>query len=281
MAFNELAVGNKVSRKLQKDYDDDESYHPAFNQPFTGFPKDVGLNNGLSPPQPDFIEGLGIVEFQPFPIQYVSGAVLYKDNLFSTVLPHIAGEYKGLTGCMANARLQCSYDGAALVYARNKALALVGKPDPLGHAKITTFATNGEIIEFFAHYAAQGDDGKLKYQLARKKYCLFWSLCIYWSYSSLVECVVWELVGFADRAVSQAPENPNQELPYAISSPSKQQKHAVIPYLLVTQVSNSTSSLYYTKSCCSSLALYGIFWAWQMWSVWSHVHSFSMPRPLF
>ncbi|OBT54957.1 hypothetical protein VE04_03478 [Pseudogymnoascus sp. 24MN13] len=163
MAFNELARGNKVSRKLQKDYDDDESYHPAFNQSFTGFPKDVGLNNGLSPPQPDFIEGLGIAEFQPFPIQHVSGAVLYKDNPLSTALPHIAGEYKGPTGCMENARLQCSYDGAALVYARNKALALIGKPDPQGHAKITTFATDGKTIEFFAHYAARGDDGKLKY----------------------------------------------------------------------------------------------------------------------
>ncbi|OBT99654.1 hypothetical protein VE01_02149 [Pseudogymnoascus verrucosus] len=163
MAFNELARGNKVSRKLQKDYDDDEGYHPAFKQAFTGFPKNVGLNDGLSPPQPDFIEGLGMSEFQPFPIERVSGAVLYEDNPFSTVLPHIAGEYKGPMGCMENARLQCSYDGAALVYARNKALALIGKPDPQGHAKITTFATDGEIIEFFAHYAARGDDSKLKY----------------------------------------------------------------------------------------------------------------------
>lgn len=163
MAFNELARGNKVGRKLQKDYDDDESYHPAFNQPFTGFPKDVGLNNGLSPPQPDFIEGLGVVEFKPFPIEHVSGAVLYKDNPLSIALPHIAGEYKGPGGNMESARLQCAYDGAALVYARNKALALIGKPDPLGHAKITTFATDGNHIDFFAHYAARRDDGKLEY----------------------------------------------------------------------------------------------------------------------
>lgn len=162
-ALNKLARGNKVAKRLQKDYDDDESYQPAFNQPFTGFPKDVGLNNGLSPPQPDFIEGLGMVNFEPFPIEHVSGAVLYKDNLFSTALPHIAGEYKGPTGSMENARLQCAYDGAALVYARNKALALIGKPDSLGHAKITTFATDGKTMEFFAHYAAQGGDGKLKY----------------------------------------------------------------------------------------------------------------------
>lgn len=163
LAFNELARGNKFRKKLQKDYDDDESYQSAFNQPFTGFPKDVGFNNGLSPPQPDFIEGLGMVEFEPFPIEHVSGAVLYKDNPLSTVLPHIAGEYKGPEGIMEKARLQCAYDGAALVYARNKALALIGKPDPLGHAEITTFATDGKIIDFFVHYAVPGGDGKLVY----------------------------------------------------------------------------------------------------------------------
>lgn len=161
-AFNGVARGIKVGKTLQKGYDD-ESYQPAFNQAFTGFPKDVGFNNGLSPPQPDFVEGLGVVEFEPFPIEHVSGAVLYKDNPLSTALPHIAGEYKGPRGSMEKARLQCAYDGAALVYARNKALALIGKPDPLGHAKITTFATDGKNIDFFTHYAARGDDGKLKY----------------------------------------------------------------------------------------------------------------------
>lgn len=58
-AFNELARGNKVGRKLQKLYDDEESYQPAFNQPFTEFPKDIGFNNGLSPPQPSFVGALG------------------------------------------------------------------------------------------------------------------------------------------------------------------------------------------------------------------------------
>ncbi|KFY23010.1 hypothetical protein V491_02659 [Pseudogymnoascus sp. VKM F-3775] len=78
-------------------------------------------------------------------------------------LPHIAGEYRGPGGNMGKARLQCAYGGAALVYARNKALALIRKPDPLGRAEITTFATDGKIIDFFAHYAAQGNDDKLKY----------------------------------------------------------------------------------------------------------------------
>ena len=64
---------------------------------------------------------------------------------------------------MDKATLQSAYDGAALVYARNEALERIGKPDPPGHAEVTTFATDGRYIDFLAHYAALGDNDKLKY----------------------------------------------------------------------------------------------------------------------
>lgn len=55
--------------------------------------KDVGFNDGLSAPQPDFVEGLCMQEYEPFLVnEYVSSAVLYKDNPCSLTLPHIAGE---------------------------------------------------------------------------------------------------------------------------------------------------------------------------------------------
>ncbi|KAK3686136.1 hypothetical protein B0T22DRAFT_500801 [Podospora appendiculata] len=132
----------------------------VYNQPFTGFPKDVGFNNGLSAPQPDFIEGLGMQEYRPFPVdEHVSGAVLYKDNLLSLTLPHLAGEWKGPGKDMVGARLQSGYDGAALVFARNQALALIGKPDPPGHAAVTTFTTDGTSLNLFVHYASPSEDG--------------------------------------------------------------------------------------------------------------------------
>jgi hypothetical protein len=64
---------------------------------------------------------------------------------------------------MEEAKLQSAYDGAALVYARDQALSLVGKPDPVGHAEITTFTTDGTNINFFAHYATPSEDDTLKY----------------------------------------------------------------------------------------------------------------------
>lgn len=55
-APNEATMVVEVSVLLKK-YDDD-GYNRAFNQAFTAFPRDIGFNNGLSAPQPDFIEGL-------------------------------------------------------------------------------------------------------------------------------------------------------------------------------------------------------------------------------
>lgn len=55
-AVNEATMVVEVSKRLLKDYDD-PGYRAAFNQAFTRFPKDVGFNNGLSAPQPDFVEG--------------------------------------------------------------------------------------------------------------------------------------------------------------------------------------------------------------------------------
>ncbi|KAK4134963.1 hypothetical protein BT67DRAFT_360119, partial [Trichocladium antarcticum] len=165
-AGNKATVVVEVSEKLLKKYDDDDGYVRSFNRAFTGFPKDVGFNNGLSAPQPDFVEGPEMQEYRPFPIhEYVPGAVLYKDDRYSVTLPHLAGEWKGPDVNIAEATLQSGYDGAALVYARNQALEFIGKPDPPGHGEVRTFTTDGTNINFYVHYAvpSEGGDGTLEY----------------------------------------------------------------------------------------------------------------------
>ncbi|KAI1122712.1 hypothetical protein F5Y10DRAFT_69412 [Nemania abortiva] len=161
-ADNEATMIFEVGGHLLKKYDN--GYKRAFNQAFTGFPKDVGFNNSLSPPQPDFIEGLRMPEFRPFPVhRHIDGAVIYENNPGSITLPHLAGEWKGPDGHMKDATLQSAYDGAALVYARNKALAYLGKSDPPGHAQVTTFTTDGTNLNLYAHYATPSEDGMLEY----------------------------------------------------------------------------------------------------------------------
>ncbi|KAI1144735.1 hypothetical protein F4825DRAFT_467869 [Nemania diffusa] len=135
-AVNKATMVQKTSTYLLKDYDDDESYNQSFNQSFTGFPDNVGFNNGLSAPQPDFVEGLEMEAYDPVPIdEYVSGAVLYKNNPSSLTLPHLAGEWK----------------------------------NPPGHAEVTTFTTDGTTLNQYAHYAEETEDGKTKYHQYRIK----------------------------------------------------------------------------------------------------------------
>ncbi|RMZ78733.1 hypothetical protein DV737_g3789, partial [Chaetothyriales sp. CBS 132003] len=164
-AGNDATTVDVVSRHLLKEYYDD-GYQRAFNRAFTAFPKDVGFNDGLAATQPDFVEGLEMREYDPFPVdKHVSGAVLYKGDPYSVILPHLAVEWKGPDESMAKATLHSAYVGAALVYTRNQAMSLVGKPGPLGHAKVTTFTSDGTNVNFYAHYAAPSKEGgKLEYR---------------------------------------------------------------------------------------------------------------------
>ncbi|KAI1144709.1 hypothetical protein F4825DRAFT_458393 [Nemania diffusa] len=158
-AGNEATMVVETS-KLLKEYDD-KGYPREFNRAFTSLPRDLGFNNGLSAPQPDFVEGLETEEYRPFPVNdYLPGAPLYQDDPYSITLPQIAGEWEGPAGDMREARMQSAYDGAALVHARTQALAYMGKEDPPGHAEITTFTTDGTNLNLYAHYATpSAEDG--------------------------------------------------------------------------------------------------------------------------
>ncbi|KAK0655472.1 hypothetical protein B0T16DRAFT_310182, partial [Cercophora newfieldiana] len=162
-AVNEATMVVEMSGELLKKYDD-KGYKRAFNQAFTAFPSKVGFNNGLSAPQPDFVEGLRMPEYAPVPVdERVSGAVLYEDNPYSLTLPHVAGEWKGPGKDMEEARMQAAYDGAALVHAREQAIGSMQKPYVPGYAKITTFTTDGTNLNLFSHHAEQTEEGTTEY----------------------------------------------------------------------------------------------------------------------
>ncbi|KAK0653079.1 hypothetical protein B0T16DRAFT_407394 [Cercophora newfieldiana] len=159
------AAAIEVLSMLLKEYDD-TGYRRAFHQSFTNVPENAGYNDGLPAPQPDFIEGLKAGEFRPFPVaDHIPGAAMYKDDPNSVTLPQIAGIWKGPDGSMEEAERQSAYVGAAMVYARNQALAYMGKSDPPGHTAILTFTTDGTTLTLYAHYAtpSEEDKGRLEY----------------------------------------------------------------------------------------------------------------------
>ncbi len=74
--INKDTTIHEMNRTLLKE-NPKQGCNSAFKLACTGIPKDVGFNNCLPIPQPDFVEGLQMQEFYPFPVsEYISGAVV-------------------------------------------------------------------------------------------------------------------------------------------------------------------------------------------------------------
>ena len=161
-ARNEQTVLLETSHLLKRYGELDLGYTKDYNQAFTEFPKNVGFNNGLSSAKPDFVEGLRITEFDPFPVcEELGGAAVPALGMHAIALQHFAGEWKGPAGHMTEAQHQAAYDGACMVYGRNEARSLLD-PDPAGHAYVQTFTIDGTNLNTFAHYSSESQ-GKVKY----------------------------------------------------------------------------------------------------------------------
>lgn len=165
-AETQATTVSQVERLLK--HPEVKAYRRVLDKAFTAFP-DADVNDGLPAPQPDIVEGLSMNEYGQFTVStQIPGAALYADSPRSIALPHLAGEIWGSTGKdKRRADLQSKYDGAALVYARNNALAYLqegdgttrnvagaeAEADPTGRAEITTFTTDGNTLNLYAHYA--------------------------------------------------------------------------------------------------------------------------------
>lgn len=160
-APNEASIFPSIFTLLKDD--DNDGYDRVINQAFSEFPKNVGLNDGLSAAQPDIVQGLCSEEFDPFPIrEELGGAAVPTPECDPPTLPHLAGELKGPGKDMILAETQAAYDGACMVYGRNKARSFLNSPDSSEHAYVQTFTTDGTNLNTFAHYSHKSE-GQLKY----------------------------------------------------------------------------------------------------------------------
>lgn len=66
-----------------------KGYSRVYGQSFNNFPKNVGFNNGLAPPQPDMIEGLDLTQFESFPVCEILSAAVPTLEPDPPTLPHI------------------------------------------------------------------------------------------------------------------------------------------------------------------------------------------------
>lgn len=161
-ADNEDTVKQAVLMQLKK-YKD-EGYRSAYNQQFTEYPSNIGINDGLSTPKPDLIQGISLEAFEPYPVKdRLGGSAVPTPSLFPITLAHMAGEFKRPGGNLIQAQGQAAYDGASLVYGRNAARESMGRADSPGTAHIGSFISDGTHITTFAHYAIQNALGKFVY----------------------------------------------------------------------------------------------------------------------
>ena len=160
-APNEGSIFTHTTRLFTND--DIPGYNNVINQAFSEFPKDVGFNNGLSAAQPDIVQGLVAKEFHPFPIrEELGGGAVPTPGLAPLTLPHLAGEFKGPGKDMLLAETQAAYDGACMVYGRNKARSFLNSPDSSEHAYVQTFTADGTNLNTFAHYSHK-TEGQIEY----------------------------------------------------------------------------------------------------------------------
>ena len=139
-------------------------YRRVFDQPFNDFPRDAGFNDGLSPAQPDMLEGLDIATFSPIIVrQELHSAAVPSLGANAITLPHLAGEWKGPGKDLSVARHQAAYDGASMVHARNEACTYLRTPDPADQASVHTFTTDGAILNTYAHFSTN-ESGQIKHQ---------------------------------------------------------------------------------------------------------------------
>jgi hypothetical protein len=140
-----------------------QRYGRIYNQAFTGFPKNVELNNGLPAAQPDIVEGLEITDFDQFPVRRELGeAAVPAAERDPLTLPHLAGEWKGPGEDIIIAEIQAVYDRACMVYGRNQARSFLNRPDPVGHTYVRTFTTDSTTLNTYTHYSSESE-GQIKY----------------------------------------------------------------------------------------------------------------------
>lgn len=112
----------------------------------------MGFNDGLSAAQPGMVDGFIVSRYDPFSTRkQLGGATIFTSGPNATTLPHLAGEWKGPGKDMILAQTQAAYDGAAMVYGRNKARSFLESPDLDGHAFVSTFTTDSTTLNAYAH----------------------------------------------------------------------------------------------------------------------------------
>lgn len=150
--------------------DMEQGHFAKVDAQWADYPKNVGFNNKLSAPKPNYVEGYHKTTFPPTLQELGGAATLVKESSTSLALPHVVVEFKKTDEDLHLAERKSGYEGAAMVYARNKALNYIGQEDEHGEASVVSASTNGLYYNIYGHYAyVEEKTGKTNYYQCRLK----------------------------------------------------------------------------------------------------------------
>ncbi|KAF7859680.1 hypothetical protein EAF04_008759 [Stromatinia cepivora] len=113
------------------------------------------LTTGLSDAKPDIFESYRRTDYPPEAVDALSSALA--PTAYNIAMPAYAVEFKGCDGSMAEAQLQCAYDGALMTEGARAVHTHMDKSDDdfYGKTQALTVAYNGDTVKFYGHHAIQ------------------------------------------------------------------------------------------------------------------------------
>ncbi|KAL5327273.1 hypothetical protein ACEPPN_004967 [Leptodophora sp. 'Broadleaf-Isolate-01'] len=116
---------------------------------------DNHLTTGLSDAKPDIFESYRKTDYPPKAVDALSSALA--PTAYNIAMPAYAVEFKGCDGSMAEAQLQCAYDGALMTEGAHAVYTHLDKSDDdfYGKSQALTVAYNGDTVKFYGHHAVQ------------------------------------------------------------------------------------------------------------------------------
>ncbi|KAK0110276.1 hypothetical protein ONS96_001896 [Cadophora gregata f. sp. sojae] len=116
---------------------------------------DNHLTTGLSDAKPDIFESYRKTDYPPEAVDALSSAIA--PTVYNIAMPAYAVEFKGCDGSMAEAQLQCAYDGALMTEGARAVHTHMDKSEAGFYSKTQalTVAYNGDTVKFYGHHAIQ------------------------------------------------------------------------------------------------------------------------------
>ncbi len=114
---------------------------------------DNPLTTGLSCAKPDITESYRKTDYPPQVVDTLSGALA--PTMYDIAMPAFAVELKSSDGSIAEAKLQCAFDGALITKGAHYVHRHMQKPDDAfyGTTQAITAAYNGDSLNFYVHHA--------------------------------------------------------------------------------------------------------------------------------